>query len=68
MENQIQLTALSAEMLILFLRKAGSRLISEERLRADMENGAPQNSNGTFNLIAYAAWLTRQRSEEAAND
>ena len=67
MENQIQITALSEEMLVIFLRKAGARLITPERVQADLENGAPRNADGTINLVAYAAWLARQRSEESVN-
>ena len=68
MENQIQLTALSAVLLVQILHKAGSRLITEEQLQTDLENGAPKNADGTINLVTYAAWLSRQRSEEVSND
>lgn len=68
MDNRIQITALNAEMFVAFLRKAGSRLITEERLQTDLENGAPRNADGTINLVAYGAWLARQRIEESAND
>jgi hypothetical protein len=39
------------------LRKAGSRHITEEALRADLAAGAPANPDGTVNLLHYVAWL-----------
>lgn len=42
------------------LQKAGARHITEERLRADAEAGAPLNPDGTLNLAHYAAWLVRE--------
>ena len=59
MEDSLKLTALSREKLILLLKQAGSRTISEESLSSDVEAGAPQNPDGTFNLIQYAAWLAK---------
>ena len=43
--------------LLALLRKAGARHISEKALRADLAAGAPVNSDGTVNLVHYAAWL-----------
>ncbi len=64
MENQIQLTALPKEEFLKLLRKSGAQLASEETMRQDVTAGAPVNPDGTFNLITYAAWLMRQRSED----
>ena len=44
------------------LRKAGSRHITEARLRADVEAGAPVNTDGTLSLVSYAAWLVAEMS------
>lgn len=59
MDNTPKLTALKVEQLVRLLKQAGSRMISEETLNADIENGAPQNDDGTINLIEYAAWLAK---------
>lgn len=64
MENQIQLTALPQEEFLKLLRKSGAQLVSEEAVRRDVANGAPVNPDGTFNLVAYAAWLMQQRTED----
>lgn len=59
MDNSLKLTALQPEMLIQILKQAGSRLISAEILAEDIAAGAPQNEDGTINLIEYAAWLVK---------
>jgi hypothetical protein len=66
MKDSLKLTALPREKFILLLKQAGARTISEETLSADVEAGAPQNTDGTFNLIQYAAWLAKQMG--GAND
>ncbi len=42
------------------LRKAGARHVTEKRLRADIEAGAPVNADGTLDLTHYAAWLVKE--------
>ena len=59
MDNSLKLTALPPELLVRLLKQAGSRMISAETLAADFEAGAPRNSDGTVNLIEYAAWLAK---------
>jgi hypothetical protein len=66
MDNSLTLTALTPEMLVRLLKQAGARTISEDTLAADVEAGAPQNPDGTFNLIAYAAWLAKE-TDDATN-
>lgn len=44
------------------LSKAGGRLIRPDQIDADVAAGAPQNPDGTINLVTYAAWLARERS------
>ena len=55
MDNSLKLTALPIEMLVRILKQAGSRLITEESITEDIAAGAPQNEDGTINLIEYAA-------------
>lgn len=64
MENQIQLTALPKEEFLKLLRKSGAQHVSEEAVQQDVADGAPVNPDGTFNLVAYAAWLMQQRTED----
>ena len=49
------------------LTKVGGRLVSEERLRADIEAGAPTNTDGTLNLVHYSAWLVKEMSGKAGS-
>jgi hypothetical protein len=42
------------------LSKAGGRLVTEEMLRKDIDDGAPTNADGTLNLVHYAAWLIKE--------
>lgn len=60
MDNSPKLTALKPEQVVRLLKQAGSRIISEEVLTADLESGAPKNEDGTINLIEYAAWLAKE--------
>ena len=61
-ETTPSLTALTVAQAIKVLSAAGGRRISEQMLRADIDAGAPVNSNGTLNLVHYAAWLVRELS------
>ena len=49
------------------LSKVGGRLVSEERLRTDIEAGAPTNTDGTLNLVHYSAWLVKEMSGKAGS-
>lgn len=42
------------------LRASGSRHVNAERVRTDIDAGAPTNIDGTINLVHYGAWLVRQ--------
>lgn len=42
------------------LSRASGQLITVEMLQADIAAGAPTNSNGTINLVHYAAWLLKE--------
>ena len=43
------------------LLSAASRTrVVPEWIAADLEDGAPQNADGTINLVHYAAWLVKE--------
>lgn len=58
--QQSGLAAVSVARTAELLTKARGWPISEEMIRADIEAGAPVNSDGTLNLIYYAAWLLKE--------
>ena len=66
MDNSLKITALQRSTLVKILKQAGSRLITEESVAEDIAAGAPQNEDGTINLIEYAAWLVKG-DEDAAD-
>ena len=47
------------------LAKAGGEAVTEAMIRADIEDGAPTNQDGTVNLVHYAAWLAMKTREDA---
>ena len=65
MDNSLKLTELQPTLLVQLLQRSGSRLITEEDIAADIAAGAPQNENGTINLITYAAWLAKGEDDAA---
>jgi hypothetical protein len=46
------------------LSRLGNKPLGEAKIRADIESGAPVNSDGTLNLVEYAAWLVREMGRE----
>jgi hypothetical protein len=52
--------SLDIDDVVRLLRASGSRHASAERVRADIDAGAPTNVDGTINLVHYGAWLARQ--------
>jgi hypothetical protein len=42
------------------LSAAAKIRIPAEQITTDVANGAPQNSDGTINLVHYAAWLVME--------
>lgn len=52
--------ALDIDDLVRLLRASGSRHGTADRIRADIEAGAPTNADGSLNLVHYGAWLVRQ--------
>jgi hypothetical protein len=44
------------------LSATGSHPVTVEMLQADVDAGAPVNSDGTMNLLHYAAYLVKETS------
>ena len=44
------------------LSASGPRPVTVEMLQADIDDGAPVNSDGTVNLVHYAAYLVKEMS------
>jgi hypothetical protein len=42
------------------LTKVGGQPVTVGMLEADLAAGAPANTDGTINLVHYAAWLVRE--------
>lgn len=42
------------------LSRVSGQSITETMIRADIEDGAPANANGTINLVHYGAWLVKE--------
>jgi len=59
-DDGLRLTALTVAQAAKVLSAAGSRIISEQAIRQDIDAGAPVNADGTINLVHYTAWLVRE--------
>lgn len=42
------------------LARVGGQPVTVDMLQADLKAGAPANTDGTINLVHYAAWLVRE--------
>ena len=51
---------LTPEQAAKLLSAAAKVRVPVEQVAADLEAGAPQNSDGTMNLVQYAAWLVKE--------
>lgn len=51
---------LSIEQAAQMLSAAFKRRIETQKVRQDVQDGAPTNSDGTLNLVHYAAWLAKE--------
>lgn len=49
------------------LAKVGEAALTDTMLQADIDAGAPTNSDGTLNLVHYAAWLVREMGRRAGD-
>lgn len=58
--SRLNPSALGLQQAAQLLSKVGGQPLSESLLQADVEDGAPQNPDGTLNLIHYAAWLVQE--------
>ena len=58
--NNLTLTALSVPDVVRIFMKSGARTMTEEKVRADIADGAPVNPDGSMNVIHYAAWLSKE--------
>ena len=61
-DGGLRLTALTIDQTAKILSAAGARRITEEMIRADIDAGAPTNSDGTINLVHYTAWIVKEMS------
>lgn len=52
--------SLSVEQAAKLLSAAFKVRIPPEQIAADLESGAPQNPDGTINLVHYAAFLVKE--------
>jgi hypothetical protein len=52
--------SLSVAEVAKLLSAAGGKPVSVEQVQADINAGAPVDSGGRINLIAYTAWLARE--------
>jgi len=66
MTEKLQPTSLSIEHAARILTAVGGRPVSAAMIACDTDNGAPVNTDGTINLIYYAAWLVNERARERA--
>jgi hypothetical protein len=51
---------LSPEQLARVMTAAGAASVTVPSIEADVSAGAPTNSDGTLNLVHYAAWLIKE--------
>jgi hypothetical protein len=58
-------SALTIDQAARVLSAVGQRLIAVETIEADIAAGAPTNTDGTINLVAYAAWLAKEAGRGA---
>ena len=58
--NQVDPTRLSIEQAGKLLSAAYRERIEVARIQEDIDSGAPTNSDGTLNLVNYAAWQAEE--------
>jgi len=58
--NQVDPTRLSVEQAAKLLSAAYRERIEPEKIRLDLQNGAPVNVDGTINLVNYASWQAKE--------
>ena len=58
--NQVDPTRLSIEQAAKLLSAAYRERIDALKIQEDIDSGAPTNSDGTINLVNYAAWQSEE--------
>ena len=58
--NQVDPTKLSVEQAAKLLSAAFRERIEPEKIRLDLQSGAPVNVDGTINLVHYSAWQAKE--------
>ncbi len=59
-QTQLNPSALRLTDAARLLSAVGGAAVTEEMLGDDVADGAPQNADGTLNLLHYAAWLVKE--------
>lgn len=62
-EAKIKSSALTEKQLVDLIRNVGSNTMTEAILESHIARGAPVNTDGTFNLLEYTAWLILENSK-----
>lgn len=60
MAKKLDPARLEIDELVALLKKAGSQQAKAELIQALLPRGAPQNTDGTFHLVHFTAWLAQQ--------
>ena len=58
--GQVDPTRLPVEQAAKLLSAAYRERIDPEKIRSDLQNGAPVNGDGTINLVYYSAWQAKE--------
>ena len=58
--NQVDPTRLSVEQAAKLLSAAFRERVEPEKIRLDLQDGAPVNVDGTINLMHYSAWQAKE--------
>jgi hypothetical protein len=61
-KSPIDPNRLSVEQAAKLLSAAAKIRIPEQQIADDLASGAPQNTDGTISLVAYAAWMLKEMS------
>lgn len=59
-EGPIDPQRLSIDQAAKVMAAAFKRRIEADKIRQDVEDGAPTNPDGTLNLVQYSAWLAKE--------
>ena len=59
-QGSVDPNRLSVEQAAKLLSAAAKLRVPAEQIAIDVEAGAPTNSDGTINLVQYAAWLVKE--------